>query len=500
MGQQITYSSRLATLLVFGGTVFTTYAQMNNNRIWDHVVSGSHLVSGEQVMLAFNGSQVPVASVLPSPLDHQLLTVSDPITGNFLFSVGVDSLRDRFWNAIPCTPEWSALELDGAGVFRGVIPHPGNPDLYYLITQTSDTSSSYVWSLFDRTLNNGVGGLTAQRNMPWITGVMGGFHGLLSALDGGIYWFVTHEPNSDVWRFDPILPASGIGDPPVLIPFGPVFDQATSNSGWLRIAGHNQRLMYGYKEGVDWKVDICAVDPNALTFGQRLTLPIWTPFSSSPIPTISPDGTKLYRAGYGLDSTFVEQFDLEAGAPTDVVSSLTRQLLAPNTDLGVGLHHILPMPDGKMHVDLTCSDPCLTTDHMPFVAFPEALGSASGLSVPGFYTGGTFNGSFTPPMLWWPVHSGIGENVSEIGNSARATLIVNRVDDASVRVTLEGEVHAKGARLRVLDALGKLVIDNTWPSGAQQTFVNTTSFTSGVYLFELRNTDGSLATTKWVRD
>ena len=485
-------------LLLLGFLVFTTQAQMNNNRIWDHVVSGGQLVSGEQVMLAFNGSQAPVATLLPSPLDHQLLSVSDPVTGNFIFSVGVDSLRDRFWNAIPCTPAWSALE--GAGVFSGVIPHPGNPDLYYLITQSSDTSSSYAWSLFDMTLNNGTGGLTTQRNMPWISGVMGRFHGLLSALDGGNYWFVTHESNSDVWRFDPILPASGIGDPPVLMPFGPVFDQATSNTGWLRIAGHNQRLMYGYREGIDWKVDVCTIDPNALTLGSRASLPIWSPFSSYPIPTISPDGTKLYRAGYGQDSTFVEQFDLEAGTPTDVVNSLSRQLLAPNADLGVGLHHILPMPDGKIHIDLTCSDPCLTTDHMPFVALPEALGAACGLNIPGFYTGGTFNGSFTPPMLWWPVYSGIGEGVDDIEHSARGSLLVNMIDDETVRVNLEGEVNVQGTRLRVSDAQGKLVVDEPWPKGALQSVVNTSSFASGLYLFDLRTIDGTLATANWVKN
>ena len=250
------------------------------------------------------------------------------------YSIPAPCLFDRDEEPIQGTEFLS--ESDMAYDRPMVIPHPGNPNQYYIFYVRN---GGLIYCLFDMTLNNGKGNIVpGQKNV--LHYAYNSIHGsLLAAIQGcdGIWLVTRHKIYNQFLAFK--VDQNGLSTNPVVSVAGQMqlgeydtHELVVSPNGKMLGIPVAKNDLFNYQGGIElFHLDKCSgkVSEDKLFESGNVIYGL----------AFSPDNSKLY-ALYNLPASYpnqpywqtdhnVYQFDLMAGNTTDIVNSKTLVLSNP---------------------------------------------------------------------------------------------------------------------------------------------------------------------------
>ncbi|HAH59286.1 MAG TPA: hypothetical protein DCL86_14165, partial [Bacteroidales bacterium] len=215
------------------------------------------------------------------------------------------------------------------------VPDPGNSNFYYYFNFGYDSPiiSHFQYSIIDMRLDNGLGGVvTDKKNIHLLENAS--FH--LSAVQHANtidVWVVAHTlENNNYYSFK--ITGYGI-EAPIVSTVGSIYN---NSSGYLKISPNGKKIAAadhvfgGGCEILDFDTQTGIISDVNLV---KTTTPVFA-------VEFSPDNSKLYAKGNGLNSFF--QYDLNAGSPDEILASeiLLSSDVIPEGALQLG-------PDGKIY-------------------------------------------------------------------------------------------------------------------------------------------------------
>lgn len=284
--------------------------------------------------------------------------------GNLLFYCDGDTV----WN------RRHGVMMNGTGLWgRGastqcatIVPLPGSDSLYYLFTVTDwwQTNTGIRYSIIDMSLDGGLGGITAVKNVP-LRGNVSEQVALAMHANCRDIWVVTHEMNNSLFLAYLLTP-SGLVAEPVISDVGPATGNAMPRFGCLKFSADGRRLCNALGAN--------SVDPTLVLFDFDNA----TGGVSNPIVLADRDELRYsYSVEFSHDTRYMYvsnllqrvlyQFDLGAGTPAAVRAS--KLLVAtPRNELG----GFQMGPDGRIYV---------TSREAPTISvinYPDRRGAACG--------------------------------------------------------------------------------------------------------------------------
>lgn len=296
--------------------------------------------------------------------------ISDGTTGGLLFYTDGVTVYNRVHVAM----------ANGTGLLGNssstqssiIVPHPGNPNLYYIFTVDDIAGPNGMrYSIVDMSLNSGFGDVTGTKNVIMLAVCT---EKLTTAChsNGNDYWVITHGWNSSdfyAWR----VSNTGLNVVPVVSTSGAYHGTSNFNTlGELEVSPDASRIAL-----CSWYGTINEVfDFNAAT--GVVSNPISLTATGEDYGcAFSPDGTKVYYVSCCASPNDVVQFDLSAGTQTAINAS--RTVIATT---GFTRGHAQIGPDGKVYISRYFS-----TD-LAVINNPNAAGLACNYVETGFNLAG----------------------------------------------------------------------------------------------------------------
>ncbi len=249
-------------------------------------------------------------------------SIADRNTGQVLFYTDGVTVWDANHDTI----------LNGDGLMGGlsssqsalIVPAPGNLNLYYLFTVAQIAGSEGLqYSEVDMTLNGGLGGINANKNI-YITGPVTEKLTAVHHANGTDIWVLTHMMNSDAFHAY-LVTTNGVTTTPVISNVG---SQHTGGGmgtiGCLKISPDGSRVAAAAT--FSNFVEVFDFDNATGVITNPITIYVDHPYGIE----FSPDNTKLYVGGAESDPHFLYQYDLAAGTPADIIASET--IISNNSD------------------------------------------------------------------------------------------------------------------------------------------------------------------------
>ena len=477
-------------------TTQTVYGQ-SLARCWDHIMSQQyHVNTGASTLLTFDGQAMPSATVLGTNAQYyQGVPVSDPLTGELVFTLTSNGIYDAEWQLTPNSDIWN-----GGGGGRLVVPHPGDRNKFYLIggNCSSGYCYEYHWTLFDRTLNGGLGDIDPEQvAQPWATvGISNPrFNAMVSSADGNTYWFVTHEKGSADWTLYPITRDEGINAAPISRTFGPVLTD--SAQAWMALPPSNDKILIQYRTGLGFETEqvLLGFDNAQGDFTDfQEVLPLYsTPFK----PAFSPSGRFLYRqGGNDLAETVLNQWDLEAGDGQAIANSL-QQIVMPPIIQGASIE-LFTAPDGRIWLGGHGDSEYLTSHIVPVHA-PNEPGDACQIDTAGLYLGDEFIAAFGFRSLWWPV---LADDVGQVEVTGSSGLTLSAwPNPARERITLQmAGLDQNPMEVVFRDGLGRVIRQAPWRDGSGPLELNVRDLAPGMYSVVAYDRERALAATRFFKE
>ena len=336
----------------------TAYAQKEAN-IW---------YFGEYAGLDFNGGKA--VALLNGVMSTQEGTtaVSDK-NGNLLFYSDGITVWNKNHREMP-----NGFGLKGhKSAIQSVVavPKPGSSTLYYLFTVDAienNLSNGLRYSVLDMTLNNGLGDITATKNVLLETPVTEKLTVVRHAnkID---YWIMVHKWNSDEF-YSYLLTDLGVRTTPQKSKIGSFHGGDMLNAvGFLKASGDGKKIALAIRgsnrfELFDFNADTGLLS-NRITSSDFYTNALGVEFS--------PDGKKLY--GAAATDRQIYQFDLTA-TPSQIFN--TGIIIGNSADVLSGLQL---GPDGKIYCTRRYSN------YLGVINNPNATGRAASFEDNGMFLG-----------------------------------------------------------------------------------------------------------------
>lgn len=199
---------------------------------------------GENAGLTFNGGAP--AALIDGNLNtiEGCATISDA-AGNLKFYTDGRTVYNRNHMTMP---NGSGLQGNSSSSQSGlIVPHPGNPDLYYIFTlQSLAAPGGLRYSVVDITLDGGLGDVTAEKNVllhdptsEKITAV--------SHENGTDVWVISHKYNSDEFEVY-LITATGINTTPVTSAVGFNLTVLTDTIGCMKASPDGTKIGVVYSD------------------------------------------------------------------------------------------------------------------------------------------------------------------------------------------------------------------------------------------------------------
>ncbi|MCB0795784.1 MAG: hypothetical protein KDB88_13710 [Flavobacteriales bacterium] len=454
----------------------TAFAQLGET----HYMDNWHL--GEGVQLQFDGIQIP--TVINGPDSNtigNLQSISDPFTGDLLFTISYYGFYDKNGDLMP----------NGGNVFEApvvIIPHPGDLDLYYAIHTGS--AGQLVYSIVDLSLNGGKGDvLPASKLVPFGPLQTALYEEVISDPSGLRHWLLTHNTGSDEFLLFEIEANDGLDTIPEVIAIGPV---ATTPFSVRRmdVTVSSDRLAMAMDNSQDiWLFDVdpftgIITDPVVLDLDHFINA---LSFSAS--------GNILYVGNRNDMAPIIFQYDLTAGDPVDILA--TQYAFPPSMNMPTGVSNLQLGPDGRLWVEpYAINDWAL--QHLTRIENPEVLGPNAGLDTNGLDLGQEFLTSPRIPLVYWPYAPTVG--IGEVPGSAPALSLEVYPSPVQRSCTFSASRSVPGASLRLVDGMGRTIRDLPFAAWERQITVDVSDLPGGLYHATIVSAEGlSLAAVKWVK-
>lgn len=334
---------------------------------------------GDGIGLDFtSGSPVLVSGGPPSITQEGTAMMSDP-QGNLLFYSNGEIVWDGNNNVMP---NGSGM-LGNQSSFQAaaVVPHPGNPDRYFLFTNDHQISPLY-YSEIDMTLNGGLGDVVAGTKNTLLSNHVNESLTTTRHCNGIDYWVIYPDTSSGTFNCH-LVDANGVDPTPVqsVVPFN-------LYTTYLSLNSTNDQIGFGachfnpvtLATSPCWAA-ICDFDASTGIISNPRTYEI----DSSVLQygaSFSPDGSKFYISGINMGSSLtnnVLQLDLSLQDSTLIQNNIyyfnpAGQIEGGGIQLG---------PDGRIYH----ATEIFSATHIGIIENPNSAGAAcsynpNGIPVP----------------------------------------------------------------------------------------------------------------------
>ncbi|MEZ4722628.1 MAG: gliding motility-associated C-terminal domain-containing protein [Flavobacteriales bacterium] len=239
-----------------------------------------------------------------------------------------------------------------------IVPKPSTPNQYYVISQSTGTSTGMTYSLIDMTLSSGLGSVTGTKNLP-ISNLTRENVTSVKHANGVDFWIVTHYANSNSFASF-LITSAGVNTTPVVSVTNQV---VTAQFGAIKISPDGSLVCYCSQSGNNFTLgqfdNTTGVISNAFT----RTVSGYSPYGVE----FSPNSKVMYIAPRSTSGT-VRQFDINLFDSTTIINSeYTAASSVPTGALQLG-------PDEKIYVAT------YNNAYVHAINSPNTLGSGCGFT------------------------------------------------------------------------------------------------------------------------
>jgi len=313
------------------------FAQTSDKRYWNWYF-------GNQAAIQFVSPTLPPVSVTGSLMsaNEGASAISDT-AGNLLFYTNGQSV----WNNLnQVLPNGSNLKGHYWSAQSGLIVQmPGSDSLFYLFTVNdwTENNTELNYSIIDKSLNGGLGAVTAQKNILINDNCREHLTASYHA-NGTDIWILSHEADNNHFVAY-LLSSQGLDTIPVVSSAGAVYDGA-NRYGYMRVSPYCNKIATAL--GKQTQMNIPDTTAQVFDFDNATGLvsnPIFiadlSNMESAYCCEFSPDNTKVYFTEF--NSSAIYQVDLNDPNPASTLINISTTISGSNASLTLG-------PDDKIYV------------------------------------------------------------------------------------------------------------------------------------------------------
>ncbi|MFY8188984.1 MAG: PKD domain-containing protein, partial [Flavobacterium sp.] len=208
---------------------------------------------GERAGLDFNSGSATVLN------DGQINTLEGCSTissssGQLLFYTDGSTVYDRTHQ----------IMQNGTGLLGGssstqssvIVPNPSNPNRYYIFTTSEANQSTGVcYSEVDISLNDGLGSVTANKNIVLLSGEVTEKLTSVKHSNGQDYWVLCHDYSNDAYHAF-IVTSSGVSPSSIISNIGSIMDTYNSKIGYLKFSPDGSKLANAFIGNTSLAIEI----------------------------------------------------------------------------------------------------------------------------------------------------------------------------------------------------------------------------------------------------
>jgi len=471
---------------------FVTYGQAERSNHW---------YFGYQAGLDFS-TPIPTADTSGKLESIEGSACMSDIRGDLLFYTNGETVWNKQHTIMPNGSNiegWSTCAQSSL-----IVPFPGDTSKYYLFTTGAGigpTSNYFLnYSVVDMTLDNGLGDVTAVKNVQLLTNATEQITGTIhcNAID---YWVLTRKQVLNAFHFYAYrVSAAGISAP--VISVLPFTNPNGNEVGTLTFAQHGEFLAFS-----SLLTPIYLFDFNKSTgeLSHKYTIPLSTnemAYSTA----LSGNGTKLYASIWktGGNNT-VSQYDLQAANIAASRQDLTTVFWVNGSPNGYGFIGQLKLAsDQRIYVSRWNEDnpfgvnpnTWYSLDSLDAILFPDSAGTAC-----------TFQRNYRY-LDHKPTQIGLPNFISNFTLKdplpADCTMGLEEYTKQHFRfspnpfsneLTLQSDEELRNTTLTVRNSLGQVIRGPITLSG-QSVKMNREDLKAGIYFFKLSKNDTPIHTEK----
>lgn len=301
---------------------------------------------GQNAGLDFNGG-------VPVPIDDGQLNTNEGCSsisdenGDLLFYSDGITVWDR--NHTPMPNGSNLLGSPSATQSGLIVPLPNSSSIYYIFTLDNVANENGLrYSVIDMSLNNGLGDVTAEKNILLITPIKESITAVNQA-NGNDVWVVTHGMfTNEFYSFS--ITDLGLDTNPVVSAIGHTPTNNLEAIGGIKLSPNGRKIAIGYANSAIFELgnfdSVTGRISDIITFDR---------FATSPVPNnyayafeFSPDSKLLYLNNNSLG---LFQYSLQNFSETDILN--TEVPISLNLGLGPGsglFYGQLQLgPDGRIY-------------------------------------------------------------------------------------------------------------------------------------------------------
>ncbi len=324
------------------------------------------------------------------------------VTGSqIITSEGSASISDRNTGALLFYTNgiivWNALNQpmpNGTGLLGGtstllssttaavIIPKPGNPNLYYVVTVDEQSSTNGVrYSVVDMNLNGGTGAVVAGQKNILLLETLSEKLEVVPAADGVNYWLIAHNIGNSFYSYR--VTSAGIQTTPVISSLG---SDQQNGAGHMKMNRQFNRLALGNTTlggGSTTTIELFDFDNSTGVFSNAVAINY--NFSIGQIYGLefSPNGKVLYVSDLTIR---LVQYDLTQPTASAIASSAYQVSAASPAGLQLG-------PDGKIYIN---------AGSINVINCPNNLGDACGFQPQAIANQSGGGGYGLPKWVYYP--------------------------------------------------------------------------------------------------
>jgi hypothetical protein len=389
---------------VCGDSSITNFFEIGNCNMSG--LSNNWMYVGQHVHFDESGPVLAAQGLFLEQMEEQESSASmSDVDGNLLFYTN----GKKVWNN-------QFLEMPNGNGLLGhnsstqgslIVPHPGNPNQYYVLTNDAIENSMTIglrYSIVDMTLDNGFGDVLPESKNTLMTVLGSERLGATWHSNGHDIWIVTgNRSTSEQYSF--LLDEAGIHLSPVISEIGPPGDG--NALGRIKFSHDGNRAAI-FLLGWPWRIAVCDFDKSTGTFHDAIEL-IMSVETNEQVYGLefSPDNSKLYASMW--QSGNVLQYDLSL---TTVAAIQNSRIAIDPYEYGT-FSELLLGPDDKIYVrSFNNHTDAIEQPNLPGLACQYTISdsalfylSVSNITMPNF-----MNGFNTPhePSIAGPVNVCVG--------------------------------------------------------------------------------------------
>lgn len=433
-----------------------------------------------------NGAGIDFSSGIATPvINGQLHTnegcaVMSDTSGNLLFYTDGDSIWDSNHNLMP-----NGYGLFGCGNLGSsaqaaiIIPHPGNSNLFYIITNDCNENNcvnGLRYSIVDITLNGGFGDVTIKNSLLFAPGTE--TLAVTKHCNNRFYWIISHQylnNNFVVYLVD----SNGISNLPVINSIGSVYNY---HGGFIVCSSDGSKIATAFISTLPIN-ELFDFDNQTGVISNLIQLQ--SQFGGDWGPEFSFDNSKLY---YTSNGNLIYQYDLSSGIDSVINNSrLTISSVSDNSTYGT----LAKAPDGKIYISSVFFDSISTINN------PNVYGIGCSLQTRNFYLINqsgiglpNFISNYLSPNNTITCSTGISEN-ENIGFDIYPNPVIDKLF-----VKMQGIL-----KIELCDVTGRVLLskNNIVSNKEKQYEIDISAFSEGIYLLMIQ-TKTQLITKKIIHN